>query len=811
MLTQCPSCKKRLRLPDDALGKSARCTACRHVFKVSEAAPSPLSQTNSPSVRAKDKDKPEPVVAKPAVKPRLDVKQPGSPAPPIPPDQNSAIRQPSNPQRLLTSRKDVIDSAFSGTFKRPRATAFYRVGLFLASLVSLSLPVLYVAFIAAIGWLIVLHLRYDTFLMNVENKRLVVVMTVVYLTPAIAGFIAILFMFKPLLAPMKSDGKPISLKRDAEPLLFEFIAKICQDVHAPFPKRIDIDCDVNASASFRSAWWSFFRGNDLVLTIGMPLVAGMSLTQFAGVLAHEFGHFSQGGGMRLTYILRSINVWFMRVIYERDAWDEILEEWARTLDWRVGAILQVVRAAIWFSRRVLWCLFQFGNLLTGFVQQQMEYDADQYEIAMAGKQVFASSFKTLRRLASGFEETLQTVGLTLEQKRRIENIPEFVRYKADKLSQETVKAIETELANAKTGIFDSHPSDRERIAAAEKAPDTSRCLSSEPASIVFLRYDEACRQVTLDFYEESLEIDPKPLVAVPLQKLTEEDSMVGELWEAVERVGKDCLSYYYPLPLPSYTITKPDSMASVTKIFKRASAILKRYEEPCRQTVALQKYTDEKAAGDRRRAGVRQFMKRVNEPSFEPEKPPEDIATYRRDMVAMRRFHLAAGARAYQAARLLLYSDLSKQIPHGATLRKQVVKMLPALEKLEGLLPQTIYLDELSRYLQNLVENFDESIPDPEKFYMTLMQTSAKIAFMLDEYRNRLGDVLYPFEHSNDQQSLADFLIGTRIDPSEIGAMLEQGSGLVSGYIQVRGRCVGTLFFVAEQIDTVLARTANAT
>lgn len=59
-------------------------------------------------------------------------------------------------------------------------------------------------------------------------------------------------------------------------------------------------------------------GNDLVLTIGMPLVLGLSLRQFAGVLAHEFGHFSQGAGMRLTFIIRTISVWFTRVVYERD-------------------------------------------------------------------------------------------------------------------------------------------------------------------------------------------------------------------------------------------------------------------------------------------------------------------------------------------------------------------------------------------------------------------------------------------------------------------------------------------------------------
>ena len=47
-----------------------------------------------------------------------------------------------------------------------------------------------------------------------------------------------------------------------------------------------------------------------MLTIGLPLVAGLSLREFAGIIAHEFGHFTQGFGMRLSYVIRQINGWF---------------------------------------------------------------------------------------------------------------------------------------------------------------------------------------------------------------------------------------------------------------------------------------------------------------------------------------------------------------------------------------------------------------------------------------------------------------------------------------------------------------------
>jgi len=56
-------------------------------------------------------------------------------------------------------------------------------------------------------------------------------------------------------------------------------------------------CDLNAAAGFRRGAASFF-GNDLVLTIGLPLVAGLSLREFAGVVAHELAHVTQKHGFR---------------------------------------------------------------------------------------------------------------------------------------------------------------------------------------------------------------------------------------------------------------------------------------------------------------------------------------------------------------------------------------------------------------------------------------------------------------------------------------------------------------------------------
>src|SRR5258708_28474438 len=114
----------------------------------------------------------------------------------------------------------------------------------------------------------------------------------------------------------------------------------------------------------------------------------MSLRQLSGVLAHEFGHFSQGAGMRLTYVIRSIGFWFVRVVYERDAWDEWLTEQAANSEGWYVMVVQFTRGCVWFTRRILWVLMWIGQFVSCFLLRQMEFDADRHEARFAGSETF---------------------------------------------------------------------------------------------------------------------------------------------------------------------------------------------------------------------------------------------------------------------------------------------------------------------------------------------------------------------------------------------------------------------------------------
>ena len=220
-----------------------------------------------------------------------------------------------------------------------------------------------------------------------------------------AGGILIFFLVKPFFAAKAKRPEPITLDPEQEPLLFAFVQKVCGLVGAPAPCRIVVDCEVNASASLRRGLWS----KDLVLTIGLPLATGLEMRQFAGVLAHEFGHFAQGAGMRLTYIIRKINFWFARVVYERDEWDLKLEQYAKGGDWRVLIVLHTARGCVWLSRRILWALMHTGHAISCFMLRQMEYDADSYEAKLAGSDAFEATASRLRVLNAATQVAYQDV------------------------------------------------------------------------------------------------------------------------------------------------------------------------------------------------------------------------------------------------------------------------------------------------------------------------------------------------------------------------------------------------------------------
>jgi Zn-dependent protease with chaperone function len=323
---------------------------------------------------------------------------------------------------------------------------------------------------------------------------------ILYFGGLAAGGIAMLFLMKPFFAPPEIVERRRSLTRRGDPLLFTFVDRLCDAMGSPRPCRIDVDCNPNASASLRRGLWSLLAGNELVLTIGLPLAARMNLQQFAGLLAHEFGHFKQGTGRSMSYLLRIVNIWFVRVVYERDQWDAWLLNTASSSTWWIATVLWFAVLCVWCSRRILWVLMWLGHVMSGYMSRQMELNADCYAVRLGGVAAFEQGERIGMETSAVCHWALAALAKFYREGRLGDNLPRLIAIYSSQMPDDVLQEIQRRHERARTHLLDTHPCDRDRIANARRDGSPGIFHLQQPASSLFTDFDDVCRKATWDFF-----------------------------------------------------------------------------------------------------------------------------------------------------------------------------------------------------------------------------------------------------------------------------------------------------------------------
>ena len=350
------------------------------------------------------------------------------------------------------------------------------------------------------------------------NRITLVVKVVCSCTPPLVGGAVAVAMVKPFFARRPHRVQPLVLNPEVEPGVYQLVQEICRTLGAPPPRRIELSCDLNASASLVRGWRGFF-GGQLILTLGMPLVAGLTQRELAGVIAHEFGHFRQKTGMRVSLLIRTVNHWFARVIYVRDAWDQFLSDCTDSLQdhsfW-VVVMAGCARLGVTFSRGVLWLLMMAGHLVSSALMRQMEYDADRCEIRLAGSAAFETTSVKMVTLGA----VLSDIALEMRRSWRShhqlpDNLPGLVEGKAARMPDERRTTLENKVGLSKTRLLDTHPSAADRVRRARKLAEAGHDISDAPARELFENFDGLSRLVTLAYYEDDLNVPTTEDFLVP--------------------------------------------------------------------------------------------------------------------------------------------------------------------------------------------------------------------------------------------------------------------------------------------------------
>jgi hypothetical protein len=330
-------------------------------------------------------------------------------------------------------------------------------------------------------------------------------------------------MVRPLFARREEEGRTRTLSRQGEPLLFAFVDRLCDTVSAPRPTRIRVDCDLNASAWIKAGPLGLPIGREYTLTLGVPLIAAFTVTELGGVIAHELGHFTQGSGVRATQLIRSVNAWFARVVYQRD-WDEQIIGHANDTDIRIALVLALSMLFVWIARGALWCLMIVGHAAGSFMLRQMEYHADLHEIRVAGSAAFPRTTAKFAQLQATFGETLQDLAHQMVHGKLGDNLPKLIWFNFNRASPELLRRVQRDGQETRTKIFDSHPADRDRVAAAQREAAEGVLHCDLPAASLFVHYDALCRNVTWDVYRQMFGSRLQPSVMHPVEELLAEKS-----------------------------------------------------------------------------------------------------------------------------------------------------------------------------------------------------------------------------------------------------------------------------------------------
>lgn len=393
--------------------------------------------------------------------------------------------------------------AFSGTIAATALPRSYRLGLLLVSVAMILVPLLYLLLVVAVGWTLAWHLTANTWLFGSSLGQ---VRLLAYLAPAVAGTTLLFFMVKPILARRPKGRDPVQVLERDQPRLHALIRDLSAQIGAPVPARVYVDCQVNAAAALSGGLTGLF-GRNLDLTIGLPLVTGLSVRQLSGVVAHELGHFAQGGGMRMTVLIRSISGWLFRVVHERDSWDQRLDEWSRDGDVRVVIPMALARASVWVSRLAVSGVAMVGHGVSCYMMRQMEFDADSYEVKIAGSETFAQTVVRLRELSAGSQLAYSQLSALLERRALPADMPRFVADCSGRLPYD-LRAQVQKISDLRSGAFDTHPSDANRIAAAAALETTGVLVGGEQlATVLFDDFDRLTEVVTRHHYEHDLDID----------------------------------------------------------------------------------------------------------------------------------------------------------------------------------------------------------------------------------------------------------------------------------------------------------------
>jgi len=224
------------------------------------------------------------------------------------------------------------------------------------------------------------------------------------------------------------------------PELHALITEVAARLHAPVPRMLRINGDVNAFVT-REGFPPRFP-----LTLGLPLVFALHPQELLNLLAHELAHEVNGDPLRGQWIASAMNVLVaLQIALSPDRWD-------------AGGIGFLANGVRWVLVLPVLGLLWLFDVLLGEARQRAEYRADLLAASISGSEAAVSGLDKLH-FADLLEFALQ------KQRSNPERSHAFLelRHAWDHLKPEQWARRRTDVARHRLRLDSSHPPTTDRI------------------------------------------------------------------------------------------------------------------------------------------------------------------------------------------------------------------------------------------------------------------------------------------------------------------------------------------------------------
>ena len=415
-------------------------------------------------------------------------------------------------------------TAFDGRLEPKRVSILYRLGLLAAATVMVTLPLIYVACVAGVAAAVWWHATHDLWIVktSMAAPRIGIVVAILYATPIIAGALMVLFMLAPLWPRRSFERKYYWVNEREQPLLYAYVNRLCDAMRAPRPSRINLVADGNAWVHSDNGWRGLVRRR-LVLTIGLPLVAAMDLRTFTGVLAHEMGHFAQGGSMRLSLVVNSINAWLARLAWAPSPADAMIDDMVGGEGhWILVLIGGCAKLGIAVARLIFKGLAIVGHAVSRGLSRQAEFDADHQAARVVGGEAAAKGLEAVLYIDAAHTIAMFTAQQAWAGRQLPDDLVELSDRARRRLPEKTKTSIEASVLSQDASWFDTHPPIFKRMGRLKKGGLKGVLKLDAPATCLFKDFDELSKCVTIDAYQAVLGPKLQPEHLVPLAPLPAE-------------------------------------------------------------------------------------------------------------------------------------------------------------------------------------------------------------------------------------------------------------------------------------------------